>query len=105
MAVIHVTDRDGNQHRLEATKGGLLMEVLRDEGMGIEAICGGQCACATCHCYIDTDWFSKLEEGDEYEQELLAYLDAHDAERSRLTCQIKVSEALDGLVLTVAPEE
>lgn len=105
MAVIHVTDRDGNQHRLDAKRARVLMEVLRDEGMGIDAICGGQCACATCHCYIDPDRFKKLPEGDEYEQELLSYLDGYDAERSRLTCQIEVSEELDGLALTVAPEE
>ena len=53
MATIHVTDRDGHAHRLQAPAGSILMEVLRDEGMGIEAICGGQCACATCHCLIE----------------------------------------------------
>ena len=105
MAEIHVTDRDGNQHSLEAREGGVLMEVLRDEGMGIEAICGGQCACATCHCFIDPDWFERLGGRGEDEQELVSYLDCFDSTRSRLTCQVEVTEALDGLRLEVAPDE
>lgn len=105
MAAIHVTDRDGNQHKLEAPEGSVLMEVLRDEGMGIEAICGGQCACATCHCYIDPDWFETLGGRGEDEQELVSYLDCYDAKRSRLTCQIEVTQALDGLGLEIAPDE
>ena len=81
------------------------MEVLRDADMGIEAICGGQCACATCHCYIDVRWSQALERASEDELDLVSYLDAYDAERSRLTCQIEVTESLDGLALLIAPEE
>ena len=108
MARITVTDREGRQHTLEADAGASLMEVLRDAEMGIEAICGGQCACATCHCFIEGDWFEKLAElaePSEDERDLVAYLDAFDETRSRLTCQIVVSDALDGLEVTVAPEE
>ena len=105
MVVLMVTDRDGRQHTLEADTGASLMEVLRDADMGIEAICGGQCACATCHCYIDAAWAQKLGRASEDELELVSYLDAFDAGRSRLTCQIQVTDALDGLQLTVAPEE
>lgn len=105
MPVIHVTDRDGHSHSLEVREGGVLMEVLRDEGMGIEAICGGQCACATCHCFIDPEWFEKLATRGEDEQELVSYLDCYDPRRSRLTCQIEVTEAIDGLRLEVAPDE
>ena len=105
MASIHVTDREGNLHRLDAPEGSILMELLRDEGMGVEAICGGQCACATCHCFIDSAWFEKVGRPGEDELDLVSCLDSFDASSSRLTCQIEVSEALDGISLTVAPEE
>tara|TARA_B100000959_G_scaffold284880_2_gene357762 strand:- start:50 stop:295 length:246 start_codon:yes stop_codon:yes gene_type:complete len=81
------------------------METLRDEGMGVEAICGGQCACATCHCFIDDLWIAQVGEADEEEQELLESLDYYDASRSRLTCQIVMRETLEGLTLIVAPGE
>lgn len=105
MPVIHVTDRNGNTHRLQAADGSILMELLRDEGMGIEAICGGQCACATCHCLIEPEWFEKVGAPGEDELDLVSCLDAYDAGRSRLTCQLRVCDAFDGLSLTVAPEE
>ncbi|MDE0061818.1 MAG: 2Fe-2S iron-sulfur cluster-binding protein [Gammaproteobacteria bacterium] len=105
MPTVHVTDRDGNAHRLHAAEGSVLMEVLRDGDMGIEAICGGQCACATCHCLIDPDWFGKTGARGGDEEDLVSCLDAYDAGRSRLTCQLRVSAELDGLSLTVAPEE
>ena len=105
MPTIHVTDRDGHAHRLLAPAGSMLMEVLRDGGMGIEAICGGMCACATCHCLIDGEWFGTVGAPGEDELDLVSSLDAYDADRSRLTCQVQVSRALDGLSLTVAPEE
>lgn len=105
MAIIHITDRDGRQHSLEATPGSILMEVLRDAGMGIEAICGGQCACATCHCLIEPAWFETAGAPGEDELDLVSSLDCFDPGRSRLTCQLDVSDTLDGLTLTVAPEE
>ena len=105
MATINVTDRNGESHTLTSGNGGSLMETLRDEGMGVEAICGGQCACATCHCLIDADWFPRLDPPDDDEKELLEYLDSYDSGRSRLTCQITMTEALDGISLEVAPEE
>ena len=105
MIRIEVTDRDGRQHTLEASPGASLMETLRDADMGIEAICGGQCACATCHCYLEANWFQKLDPAGEDERDLIGYLDAFDEARSRLTCQIEVTDALDGLELVVAPEE
>ena len=105
MPTIHVTDRDGSTHRLQAPDGSILMEVLRDEGMGIEAICGGQCACATCHCLVDADWFGRVGAPGEDELDLVSSLDAFDTGRSRLTCQVQVTDALDGLSLTVAPDE
>ena len=81
------------------------MEVLRDQGMGIEAICGGQCACATCHCLLEPGWFAAVGAPGQDELELVSSLDNFDPGRSRLTCQIDITEAFDGLKLTEAPEE
>ena len=57
---ISVTDREGNKHELEGDTNSTLMEILRDAGLDIEASCGGCCACATCHVYIDKKWLSKI---------------------------------------------
>jgi len=105
MTTLKVTDRDGGSHTLEANKGSSVMESLRDEDMGIEAICGGQCACATCHCLLDEAWFDKLTPPGEDETELLESLDHYEAGRSRLTCQIIVSSQHEALELTIGPEE
>ena len=105
MTTIRVTDRDGQQHTLEASNGSILMETLRDEGMGVAAICGGQCACATCHCFIDPAWYDQLESAAAEEAELLEFLDYHQPGQSRLACQVLISDQLDGLSLTVSPEE
>lgn len=105
MTTLKVTDRDGRSHTLEAHKGSSVMESLRDEDMGIEAICGGQCACATCHCLLDEAWFEKLTPPGEDETELLESLDHYEAGRSRLTCQIIVSSQHEALELTIGPEE
>ncbi|MFP6792614.1 MAG: 2Fe-2S iron-sulfur cluster-binding protein [Pseudomonadales bacterium] len=105
MTTLKVTDRDGRSHTLEAYEGSSVMESLRDEDMGIEAICGGQCACATCHCLLDEAWFDKLTPPGEDETELLESLDHYEAGRSRLTCQIIVSSQHEDLELTIGPEE
>jgi 2Fe-2S ferredoxin len=105
MVAIHVTDREQNQHTLEAYASNTLMETLRDEGTGVEAICGGQCACATCHCFIDERWVAQVGEAEEEEQELLESLDHYDPARSRLACQIVMRETLQGLTLAIAPGE
>lgn len=100
---IHVTDRNGQQHDLEAANGWRVMEVIRDAGMPIEAACGGACACATCHVYVAEDWVAKLTAADEEEVEMLDL--AFDVlENSRLSCQIEMSPALEGLKVTLAPE-
>ena len=63
-----VTNREGNKQTLEGDSNSTLMELLRDEGLDIEAACGGCCACATCHVYIDDKWFDKLNEKDDDEE-------------------------------------
>ena len=105
MSRLDVTDRAGARHELNANASGTLMEVLRDADMGIEAICGGQCACATCHCWVAADRFAQLPGVSEDERDLLSSLDHYDPHRSRLTCQLEITEIPDGLPVTVAPEE
>jgi 2Fe-2S ferredoxin len=71
----------------------------------VEAICGGMCACATCHVYVDPTWIGKLPRRSYEEQSMLQDHPSFDAERSRLSCQIVVREAFDGLRITVAPDQ
>jgi ferredoxin, 2Fe-2S len=99
---INVTDQDGVQHRLEALEGFRVMEIIRDWGLNINAECGGACACATCHVYVADEWLDRLHP-QEYEE-----VDMLDAAfmvegNSRLSCQIIMSEDLDGLEVTLAP--
>ena len=104
MARIHVTDRDGDSVAVEGMVGVSVMETLRELEHGVEALCGGMCSCATCHCYVDPAWQDRLPPRSDEEDELLSELEfARD--NSRLTCQVLFSEDLDGLTLTIAPEE
>ncbi|MFA5593330.1 MAG: 2Fe-2S iron-sulfur cluster-binding protein [Micavibrio sp.] len=104
MSALHilVTDQDGAEHRLEALEGWRIMEIIRDHGLPIKAECGGCAACATCHVYIDDEWVAKLHPPLDEELDLLDT--APDIlDNSRLSCQILMSEELDGLRLTLAP--
>jgi 2Fe-2S ferredoxin len=105
MTTLNVTDREGVEHQVKAAPGATLMEALRDqEELGVMALCGGICSCATCHVYIDDAWMGKLPAAQSNELELLS--DVPDMKpTSRLSCQIKVLPAYDGLRLTVAPDE
>lgn len=105
MVQLVVTNRDGQVVEVEAEVGGSVMESIRDMDASIEAICGGMCSCATCHCLVDINWLEQLPARSDDELELLEELECFDPSRSRLVCQIPVTEELDGLVLTVGPEE
>ncbi len=109
MATIYVTDREGDQHVLEVDDGVSLMEALREIDNGIEALCGGMCSCATCHIFIAPQWRDKLDAVNSVsddELDLLEDTECFEGEGcSRLGCQILMSDDLDGLHLTVAPEE
>lgn len=105
MPVIHVVNRSGQKHTIEAKIGQTVMEILRDHNMDVEAICGGCCSCATCHVFVDDAWTAKLNPRSADEQELVEETESYKAANSRLSCQIKFTPALDGLSLTVAPEE
>lgn len=103
MAAIFATDRDGTRHELEARERSSLMEILRQAGLSIEALCSGSCQCATCHVFVEEPWLSKLKPQTEFE---LATLEGEACEvraNSRLSCQISWHADLDGIVLTVAP--
>ena len=100
---IRVIDRDGNKHELEGDPNSTLMEILRDADLDIEAACGGCCACATCHVYINDQWLEKISPKDDDEESMLDQ--AFDVKNtSRLSCQINLSEELDGIELELAPE-
>ena len=97
-----VTDHDGREHQLEALEGWRVMEVIRDWGLSIKAECGGACACATCHVYIDQAWIPRLVPPNDEEIDQLD--SAFFVEpNSRLACQLLVSPELNGLRLTLAP--
>ncbi len=104
MALIKVTDRDGVEHDVEGNTKFTLMENLRDLEYGVAAVCGGMCACATCHVYIDPEWLPKLPAQHSDEKDLLGDLSTR-RENSRLSCQIKFTENLAGLKVRIADDE
>jgi 2Fe-2S ferredoxin len=105
MPKVYVTTREGEHRIVEATSGRSLMENLREGGIDeILALCGGNCSCATCHVHIAEEWLDRLPPMSADEDDLL---DSSDDRRSdsRLSCQIPVTDALDGLSVTVAAED
>ena len=86
MAQIKVTDRDGVEHDIDGNTSFTLMENLRDLDYGVAAVCGGMCACATCHVYVDPEWLTKLPPAHSDEKDLLRDLSTY-RENSRLSCQ------------------
>jgi ferredoxin, 2Fe-2S len=96
------TDIEGKEHILEATEEWSVMEIIREGGLPILAQCGGSCACATCHVYVDAAWKGKIPEPNEEEIGMLdgAFEVTQD---SRLACQIIFNKALDGLKVKLAP--
>ena len=99
MPTLKVIDRDGVEHDVPARAGVKLMETLRELEYGISAICGGMCSCATCHVYIDPAWVGRLPKKESMEEDMLDFAYEPDPTKSRLTCQIKVTPELDGLVV------
>lgn len=98
---IHVTDQAGDEHELEGLEGWRVMEIMRDWGMTIKAECGGAAACATCHIYVDAAWLDKLEPARDEEEDMLDTVNDTQS-NSRLSCQILMSDKLDGLRVTLA---
>jgi 2Fe-2S ferredoxin len=99
---IHVTEQDGTQHELEGLDGWRVMEVIRDWGLNIKAECGGACSCATCHVWVDPEWYRRLKPAEDCEEDLI-YSTLDQKPTSRLSCQILLSDELDGLKVTLTP--
>ena len=104
MAKITFIDKDGNQKKIEIENGLTVMEgAVQNNITGIDADCGGSMACATCHVYVQDEWFNKIEKAEDAEQDMIdmAY---EPKKNSRLSCQLIVTDQLDGLVVTT-PEK
>ena len=105
MPKLLVTNRAGQETAIEATAGLSVMENIRDNGFDeLLALCGGCCSCATCHIHVDPDFADKLPTMSEDENDLLDSSDHRDA-YSRLSCQLPMTDALDGLKVTIAEED
>ena len=99
MASITFIEHDGTQHEVAATEGISVMENAIQNGVpGIDADCGGQCSCATCHVYVKADWFAKTGAIGDMEESMLD-LNPERQETSRLSCQIPFTNDLDGLTV------
>jgi 2Fe-2S ferredoxin len=100
-----VKNRQGVERTIDAQAGLSIMENIRDLDASVDAICGGLCSCATCHVYIEPQSQEQLHPRSYDESMLLENSRSYDAQRSRLSCQILMSDALDGLIVEVAPSE
>jgi len=96
-------DRKGVEHAVEGTDGWTVMEALRDAGLPVAAECGGACACATCHVYVEDGWYEKLNPPSPDELDMLDMALAVQP-NSRLSCQIIADDKTDGIKVTIAPE-
>jgi 2Fe-2S ferredoxin len=104
MPKITYIEHSGTPHTVDVPVGLTVMEgAVNNNIPGIDADCGGACACSTCHVYVNPEWVDKLPAREDMEEDMLDF--AYEPnERSRLTCQIKVTAALDGLVVQM-PEK
>jgi ferredoxin, 2Fe-2S len=105
MAQFTIVTREGTEQSITAATGLSLMEAIRDAGVDeLLALCGGCCSCATCHVYVDPGFESALPAMSDDENDLLDS-SGHRNENSRLSCQIKLDDSLDGLRVTIAAED
>jgi 2Fe-2S ferredoxin len=105
MPTIIYIDQEGTERAVEAETGATVMETaISNDVPGILATCGGSCSCATCHVYVDEQWLGQLPAPQLEESDMLDT--AHDLkDNSRLSCQIVVTEELDGLTVTTPPRQ
>ena len=105
MAKIRYIEHNGKEHQIEVANGLSVMEgAVQNNIPGIDADCGGSCACATCHVYVDEKWFIKLPKKDSAEEDMLDM--AYEPKKfSRLSCQLTVTNELDGLVVKMPSKQ
>lgn len=100
MVKIVFIEHNGTERAIAAKVGGSVMQAAVSNGVpGIDADCGGSCSCATCHVFVNPEWLGAVGEVSPTEDAMLS-LSADRKQNSRLSCQIKVTEAMDGLVVT-----
>lgn len=105
MPRIHVTLRDGGQLCVQGQAAQSLKDALKGAGIAeVLGLCGGNASCGTCHVHIAEDWMERLPTIQPNEDEILTFSDWRRP-NSRLSCQIPFTEALDGIALTIAPED
>lgn len=102
---VKVTDRDGGEITIEWQEEETLMEALRDNDLPVLASCGGVRSCATCHVFVESDRYGQTGSRTEEEIELLSETDSYRPKESRLSCQIAYAAQLEGISITIAPEE
>lgn len=98
MGKIRIEDQNNEIHEIDAVEGWRVMEIIREHGFDVGGLCGGACACATCHVLVDDEWAGKLHPARDDEEAMLDEVHGVE-ENSRLSCQIIYSEELDGLSL------
>ncbi len=105
MPKITYIEHNGKSHEIEVSNGFSVMEgAIQNDIPGIDADCGGSCACATCHVYVDEKWFDKLPKKESAEEDMLDM--AYEPKKfNRLTCQITVTDDLDGLVVKMPSKQ
>tara|TARA_B100000959_G_scaffold55894_1_gene58299 strand:+ start:488 stop:808 length:321 start_codon:yes stop_codon:yes gene_type:complete len=105
MPKITYIEHTGALHKIKVSNGLTVMEgAVQNNIPGIDADCGGSCACATCHVYVDEKWFKKLKKKESAEEDMLDM--AYKPNKfSRLSCQITVAEELDGLVVKMPSKQ
>lgn len=102
MVQITFIEPDGTSRLVSATLNASLMQAARNDGVtGILAECGGACSCATCHVHVAPDWRDRLPEPEQLELDMLDFADHFDPAASRLSCQITVTDDLEGLLVVV----
>lgn len=106
MPKITYINPDGSEQAIDGRVGDSVMRTgVRSGITGIVAECGGSLSCATCHVYVDKDYLDRVGEPDEFEDEMLEDAESPREENSRLSCQIQITDELDGLRVEVAPEQ
>lgn len=97
---------EGTTHEIETRVGASVMETAVRFGVpGIVAECGGALSCATCHVFVDPGWIERVGVADDFEDEMLDDAQCERTPSSRLACQIRMTDDLDGLEVTIAPEQ